>query len=278
MRWSHARIVTVVLGVAILMTSSLTSGAEKIKITVPGLSTAFAPLYQAQSAGYFAAEGLDVDIVAVVGAGRLQSVLSREAQFTVAPGTYHLMVYEKGQRLFGVMSMLTRNSLNVVMHREAARHGGESSRRKDQGSERAEGLRRHPGRDLPPSPRLRPEGRPRSGNSSPTSFGGLYARCSRRTPGSSTLPAEEVGSSRGRSRSSPGRGVGSAGRSRWRTGGTGPPSAASPARRPTSTRRPPRSCGAAGVRWRSSRTFATAWPSMERSTRSVASSRESTSS
>jgi ABC-type nitrate/sulfonate/bicarbonate transport system substrate-binding protein len=99
-------------------------GAERIKITVPGLSTAFAPLYHAQHSGHFAEEGLDVEVVAVVGAGSLQAVLSREAQFTVAPGTYQLMVYEKGQRLVGVMSMLTRNAINIVMHREAAHQKG----------------------------------------------------------------------------------------------------------------------------------------------------------
>ncbi|HMH52502.1 MAG TPA: ABC transporter substrate-binding protein [Candidatus Acidoferrum sp.] len=103
-------------------------GAERIKIAVPGLSTAFAPLYHAQQSGYFAEEGLDVEVVAIVGAGSLQAVLSRDAQFTVAPGTYQLMVYEKGQRLVGVMSMLTRNAINIVMHRDAARQKGITER------------------------------------------------------------------------------------------------------------------------------------------------------
>lgn len=121
-----SEIAKLLAGAAILLVASagVIGANEKIKIAVPGLSTAFAPLYHARAAGYFAVEGLDVEVVAIVGAGSLQAVLSREAQFTVAPGTYQLMVYEKGQRLIGVMSLLTRNAINIVMHKEAARAKG----------------------------------------------------------------------------------------------------------------------------------------------------------
>ncbi|MGH6689868.1 MAG: ABC transporter substrate-binding protein [Gammaproteobacteria bacterium] len=99
-------------------------GAEKIKITVPSPSTTFAPLYHARAAGYFAEEGLEVDIVVVPGAGSVQAVFSRDSQFAVAPGTYMLMTYERGQRLVAVMSTLTRLALNIVMHRDVARERG----------------------------------------------------------------------------------------------------------------------------------------------------------
>jgi ABC-type nitrate/sulfonate/bicarbonate transport system substrate-binding protein len=92
------------------------SAMERIKITIPSPSTTFAPLYQARAAGYFAEEGLEVDIVVVPGAGAVQAVIARDAQFFIAPGTYQLMLYERGQRLLSVMSILTRNALNIVMH------------------------------------------------------------------------------------------------------------------------------------------------------------------
>ena len=99
-------------------------GAEKIKITVPSPSTTFAPLYHARAAGYFTEEGLEVDIVVVPGAGSIQAVFARDSQFAIAPGTYQLMAYERGQRLVAVMSILTRNALNIVMHRDVARERG----------------------------------------------------------------------------------------------------------------------------------------------------------
>jgi ABC-type nitrate/sulfonate/bicarbonate transport system substrate-binding protein len=76
---------------------------ERIKIAIPSPSTTFAPLFQARAAGYFAEEGLDVDIAVVPGAGAVQAVIARDAQFFIAPGTYQLMLYERGQRLLSVM-------------------------------------------------------------------------------------------------------------------------------------------------------------------------------
>src|SRR6266851_5143263 len=99
-------------------------GAEKIKITVPVPSTTFAPLYHAQAAGYFADEGLEVEIIVVPGSGSLKAVFSRDAHFALAPGTHQLVAYDHGQRLVAVMSILTRLSVNIVMHRDLVKERG----------------------------------------------------------------------------------------------------------------------------------------------------------
>lgn len=99
-------------------------GAEKITITIPAVTTTFAPLYHARAAGYFADEGLDVEIVVIAGPASLQAVIAGDAQFALIPGTYQLLAYEKGQRLVAVMSVLTRNSINLVMHKDVARAKG----------------------------------------------------------------------------------------------------------------------------------------------------------
>lgn len=120
------RIIGALVGIALLAAGSVGSarGAEKVKIAVPATSTAFAPLYHARAAGYFAEEGLDVEIITVAGGGGLQAVFARDAQFALAPGTYQLTAYERGQRVLAVMSILTRNAINVVMHKDAAREKG----------------------------------------------------------------------------------------------------------------------------------------------------------
>jgi sulfonate transport system substrate-binding protein len=109
-------------GLALLLMAAVAPAraAEKVKITVPAPSTAFAPLYHAQAAGYFAAEGLDVEIVVAPGTASIQAVVARDAQFTMAPGTYQLLAYEKGQRLLSAMSILTRNAINIVLHKDVA--------------------------------------------------------------------------------------------------------------------------------------------------------------
>ena len=114
----------VITGLLIGVLATPAHGAEKIKITVPVPSTTFAPLYHARAAGYFAEEGLDVEVVVVPGAGSLQAVLSRDADFALAPGTHQLVAYERGQRLVAVMSILTRLSVNIVMHKDIAKARG----------------------------------------------------------------------------------------------------------------------------------------------------------
>jgi len=98
--------------------------AEKIKVTVPAAAVTFASLYHAKAAGYFTEEGLDVEIVTVAGGGALQALLARDAQVCVSPSTYQLQAWEKGQKLLAVGSILTRNSINVVMHKDVAREKG----------------------------------------------------------------------------------------------------------------------------------------------------------
>ena len=94
-------------------------GAEKIKITVPAAVTTFVSLYHARAAGYFAEEGLDVEVVVIPGPASLQAVIAGDAQFALIPGTYQLLAHEKGQRLPAVMSILTRNAINVVIDRKS---------------------------------------------------------------------------------------------------------------------------------------------------------------
>jgi ABC-type nitrate/sulfonate/bicarbonate transport system substrate-binding protein len=98
--------------------------AEKLKVTVPAAAVTFSSLYHAKTAGYFAEEGLDVEIVTVAGGGALQALIARDAQLSVQPSTYMFQAYEKGQRLLATASILTRNSINVVMHKDVARERG----------------------------------------------------------------------------------------------------------------------------------------------------------
>jgi len=43
--------------------------AEKVKVTLPAAAVTFAALCHARAAGYFAEEGLDIEIVTVPGGG-----------------------------------------------------------------------------------------------------------------------------------------------------------------------------------------------------------------
>jgi len=115
--------------IALLLLAALTwpatvPAAEKIKVTIPAAAVTFASLYQAKAAGYFADEGLDVEIVTVSGAGSLQALIAKDAQFCVTPGTYQMQAFEKGQSLLATAAIMNRNAINVVMHKDRAREKG----------------------------------------------------------------------------------------------------------------------------------------------------------
>jgi NitT/TauT family transport system substrate-binding protein len=102
--------------------------AERIKITIPATALTFAPLFLAKGIGFFAEEGLDAEVVDAPGARSIQAVLSRDADFSVAPGTYQISAHAQGQRVLSVASLLTRNSINVVMHKAVAAERGITER------------------------------------------------------------------------------------------------------------------------------------------------------
>ena len=123
MRAIARALVALTLTAAILAPSPVPA-AEKIKITVPATAVTFASLYHAKAAGYFAGEGLDVEIVTVAGGGSLQALIARDAQFCVTPGTYQMQALEKGQPLLATATILNRNAINVVMHKDVAKDRG----------------------------------------------------------------------------------------------------------------------------------------------------------
>jgi NitT/TauT family transport system substrate-binding protein len=121
----RARIaIAVVLLAALVAPVTVSAQLQKIKITIPAAAVTFAALYHAKTAGYFAEEGLDAEIITVAGGGSLQALISRDAQFAVAPGVYQIEAHQKGQKLLATMSLMHRNAINVVMHKDVAREKG----------------------------------------------------------------------------------------------------------------------------------------------------------
>ena len=60
---------------------------KKIKITMPTVALSMSPVYLAKARGYFAEEGLDVEMIATRGGGPdIQALIAGEADFTFTPG------------------------------------------------------------------------------------------------------------------------------------------------------------------------------------------------
>lgn len=72
---------------ALVLAAGTAAAADHIKATVPQLNTTAYAMYSiAQDKGYFAAEGLDVEVVAAGGGVATPALISGDAQFTGSPG------------------------------------------------------------------------------------------------------------------------------------------------------------------------------------------------
>jgi NitT/TauT family transport system substrate-binding protein len=118
------RPLALVLAVTLALVPAAARAAERVKVTLPAAAVTFASLYHAKSAGYFDQEGLDVEIVTVPGGGSLQALIARDAQVCLTPGTYQMQAHEKGQPLVATATILARNAINLVMHKDVARERG----------------------------------------------------------------------------------------------------------------------------------------------------------
>lgn len=99
--------------------------AQKIKVTMPAVSIAMSPVYLAKGRGYFAEEGLDVEVVATPGGGPdIMALIAGEADFTFTPGDNALLAQQQGRKIKMVMSGLNRPIINWAIHKDVARAKG----------------------------------------------------------------------------------------------------------------------------------------------------------
>jgi len=98
---------------------------SSITITQAVPSFAFIQNYLAKELGYYADEGLEVEIVVTGGGGPdVQAVLAGDAAFTINDGAQVLPAVAKGQKLLCLMATLDRNVINVSMTKAAAERTG----------------------------------------------------------------------------------------------------------------------------------------------------------
>jgi len=116
-------VATLALGLGIPLGRA--QAAQKIKVTMPAVSIAMSPVYLAQGRGYFAEEGLDVEMVATPGGGPdIMALIAGEADFTFTPGDNALLAQQQGRKIVMVMSGLNRLIINWAIHKDVARAKG----------------------------------------------------------------------------------------------------------------------------------------------------------
>lgn len=98
---------------------------KKVKLTMPTVALSMSPVYLAKARGYFAEEGLDVEMIATAGGGPdIKALIAGEADFTFTPGDNVILAYQEGKRLVMVMTGLHRLIINWAMHKDVAKAKG----------------------------------------------------------------------------------------------------------------------------------------------------------
>jgi NitT/TauT family transport system substrate-binding protein len=92
---------------------------------MPVVALTMSPLYIAQSKGFFAEEGLDVEMTSTGGGGPdIRALIAGEADFTFTTGDNVMLAYQEGKPLLMVMSALNKVFINWAIHRESAKAKG----------------------------------------------------------------------------------------------------------------------------------------------------------
>jgi len=94
---------------------------EKIKITVPTVSTIFYPLYYGQDKGIFAKEGLEIEIISTNGDGPdVDAVISGSAQFSISTPNRLFTSFDQGKPLKAIGMLARRMAIDCAMNKEVA--------------------------------------------------------------------------------------------------------------------------------------------------------------
>lgn len=124
---SNKSIWAVALGAALVFCSAARPEAavKRVVLTQAVESLAFVSNYVARANGYFADEGLAVEVISTRGGGPdIKANLAGKADFSVAAGTYQINAVKAGGRLIAVMSCLNRSIVNSAIRKDVAKKLG----------------------------------------------------------------------------------------------------------------------------------------------------------
>jgi NitT/TauT family transport system substrate-binding protein len=98
-----------------------TQPLQKIKVTIPVPGLTFYPLYVGVEKGFFAKQGLDVEIIQTSGDGPdVDALIAGSVQFTVSTPNRLMTAYEQGKPLWGIMNLGNRMMIDCWMNKDVA--------------------------------------------------------------------------------------------------------------------------------------------------------------
>jgi NitT/TauT family transport system substrate-binding protein len=111
--------------ILLMPTSGYAQALRKVKMTLPVVALTTAPVYLAEAKGYFAQEGLSVDITMTGGGGPdIKALIAGDVDFTYTASDQVILPWQEGRRLTMVMGVIPRALINWAMHKDVAQAKG----------------------------------------------------------------------------------------------------------------------------------------------------------
>ena len=118
----------VLLAFALVSLAAAPASAQalrKVKMTLPVVALTTAPVYLAQAKGFFAEEGVEVQLTVTGGGGPdIKALIAGEVDFTYTASDQVILPWQEGKRLTMVMGVIPRALINWVMHKDVAQAKG----------------------------------------------------------------------------------------------------------------------------------------------------------
>lgn len=110
---------------AVCLSPAGAQGPRKVKMTIPVVAHSMAPVYIAQSKGYFKDEGLEVDVTSTNGGGPdIRALIAGDVDFSFTTGDNVVLAQQEGKKLLMIASGLNKLFINWAMHRDSAKAKG----------------------------------------------------------------------------------------------------------------------------------------------------------
>jgi NitT/TauT family transport system substrate-binding protein len=98
---------------------------QKLRMAIPVPALVFYPIYVAQDKGFFAEEGIEMEVISTQGDGPdVDALIAGSVQFTASTPNRLMTAFEQGKPLKAVMSMSNKMGIHCFMNKESAEKAG----------------------------------------------------------------------------------------------------------------------------------------------------------
>ena len=106
-------------------TAQSTPALQKLRMAIPVPALVFYPIFVAQDKGFFAEEGIEMQVISTQGDGPdVDALIAGSVQFTASTPNRLMNAYEQGKPLKAVMSMSNKMGIHCFMNKESAEKAG----------------------------------------------------------------------------------------------------------------------------------------------------------